>query len=349
MVQLGMDKIDARKLNQDAQQEKRRMVVELRKKGISNRETAAIVGISECHASTLWSKYKRSGLGALEKKKRGRKAGQCKVLTPSQEKEIIKIITDKTPEQLKFKFALWTRKAVQELIQRHYGFEVPLRTLTDYLKRWGFTCQKPAKQAYEQQPAAVQKWLDEEYPKIEKQARTEKAEIYWGDETGMENNDYQAKGFAPKGKTPVVRLNAKRSRINMISAISNRGTLRFMFHKQNMDSDLLIVFMKRLVRDNPKKVYLILDNLRVHHSKKVKAWIEENSDSIAVFYLPSYSPELNPDEYLNGDLKRHIRSGRPARNEKELETKARGYLMKIRRTRDHIRGYFRHKHVKYAC
>jgi len=307
-----MNTRDARSLTQDAQEELRRMVVKLRKKGMSNRETAAIVGISESHASTIWTRYKKGGQGALAKSKRGRRAGECKVLTTKQEQEIIRIITEKTPDQLKFKFALWTRKAVQELILQEYNIEIPLRTLTDYLKRWGFTCQKPAKQAYEQQPAAVRKWLDEVYPKIEQQARKEQAEIYWGDETGMENTDYQARGFAPKGSTPVVRLNAKKSRINMVSAISNRGTLRFMFYKQAMNSDCLITFMKRLIKDAPKKVYLILDNLRVHHSKAVKAWLEEHSDEIAVFYLPSYSPELNPDEYLNGDLKRHVRSGRPA-------------------------------------
>lgn len=344
-----MEKRDARRLTPEAQAELRQMVIKLRKKGVTCKETAEIVGICTTHVSTIWTSYKKGGKGAIAKKQRGRRMGTCTILTAEQEGELQKIIIDKTPDQLKFKFALWTRQALQELIKREYGIEIPLRTLTDYLKRWGFSCQKPAKRAYEQQPDVVQKWLDEEYPTITAQAKKENAEIYWGDETGIENTEYQARGFAPKGKTPVIRLNAKKSRINMISAISNRGTVRFMFYKDTMNQNRLITFMKRLTHDARRKVYLILDNLRVHHGKIVKAWIAENSDKIAVFYLPSYSPELNPDEYLNGDLKRHVHSGSPARNEKALESKARGYMMKIRRKKDHIKGFFKNRHVKYAA
>lgn len=344
-----MDKIDARTLSQDVQYEKRQMVIRLRKKGMSNREVAEIVGLSETYASTIWSKYKSEGQKAIAKGKRGRRTGEKKVLTKEQEQEVRKLLIDNTPDQLKFKFALWTRHAVQELIKRKYKIEMPLRTLSDYLKAWGFTCQKPAKRAYEQQPAHVQKWLDETYPEIEKKAKEDKGEIFWGDETGIENTAYQAKGFSPKGKTPVVKLNAKKSRVNMISAISSGGKLRFMFYDDTMNSDRLISFMKRLIHDADKKVYLILDNLRVHHSKKVKGWLQEHNEEIEVYYLPAYSPELNPDEYLNGDLKRHVHSGEPARDKKGLESKARGYMMKIRRKESHISNYFQNKHVRYAA
>lgn len=344
-----MEKQDARTLSQDAQYEKRQIVIKLRKKGMKNREVAEIVGLSESHTSVIWKKYQQAGKGAIAKKKRGRRMGECKVLTVEQEYELQKILIEKTPDQLKFKFALWTRQAVQELIKRQYNLDIPRRTLSDYLKKWGFTCQKPAKRAYEQQPTIVQKWLDEEYPAIEAKAKTENAEIFWGDETGIENTEYQARGFAPKGKTPVIKLNAKKSRINMISAISNQGTLRFMFYDETMISERLIAFMKRLIHDASRKVYLILDNLRTHHSKAVKAWLETNSDRIEVHYLPAYSPELNPDEYLNGDLKRHVHSGTPARDKKALESKARGYMMKIRRKKSHIESYFRNRYVTYAA
>jgi transposase len=344
-----MKREDARKLSQDAQYEKRKIIIKLRQKGMKNSEVAEIVGISAAHASVIWNKYKKAGKGAIAKKTRGRRIGDCKVLTIDQEREIQKIMIDKTPDQMKFKFALWTRQAVQELIKHQYGLEIPRRTLSDYLKAWGFTCQKPAKRAYEQQPKIVQKWLNEEYLEIEAKAKNENAEIFWGDETGIENTEYQARGFSPKGKTPVVRLNAKKSRINMVSAISTRGTIRFMFYQDTMNSDRLITFMKRLIHDANRKVYLILDNLRVHHSKLVAAWLEEHSDQIEVYFLPSYSPELNPDEYLNGDLKRHVHSGTPPRDKKALESKARGYMMKIRRKKSHIKSYFQNRYVKYAA
>jgi len=168
--------------------------------------------------------------------------------------------------------------------------------------------------AYEQSPAKVSKWLSEEYPVIKEQAKKEDAEIFWGDETGIRNDAQHERGYAPKGKTPVVRLNAKREKTNMISAINNQGKVRFHIYDSNMNADILIDFMKRLIKSAGRKVYLALDNLRVHHAKVVKAWLEENKHRIEVFYLPAYSPELNPDEYLNCDLKAGVHSGLPSRS-----------------------------------
>jgi len=344
-----MEKTDARRLNQDTQYEQRKQVIRLREKGMKNKEVAEIVGISRTYASTIYNRYRREGKGAIAKKKRGRREGEQKKLTPEQEKEIQRLIVDKTPDQLRFPFALWTRQAIAELIKRLYEIDIPLRTLTDYLKHWGFSCQKPAKRAYEQQPAAVQHWLDEEYPAVAKQAKQEEAEIYWGDETGIENTAYQDRGFSPIGKTPIIRLNAKKSRVNMISAISNQGQARFMFYKESMNADTLIEFMGRLTKDSDKKIYLILDNLKVHHGKVVQVWLEEHKNTIQVFYLPSYSPELNPDEYLNGNLKRTVHSGMPSRNETELEHKSRCFMMDIQSNPDHIKSYFKARYVTYAA
>jgi transposase len=256
---------------------------------------------------------------------------------------------DKTPDQFKLSFALWTRDAVRLVIKHLYGQDLPLRTITDYLKRWGFTPQRPTKRAYEQNPKLVTQWHESVYPGIQARARQEKAEIHWGDETGIQNDAYHARGFPPKGKTPVVRINATKSRINMISSITNRGKVRFMLYRETMTAKVLIRFMSRLVKGSERKVYLILDNLRVHHSKIVKAWLEENKEQIEVFYLPSYSPELNPDEYLNGDLKYCIRSGLPARTEKALIKKTRSFMRKLQNRPKHVSNYFRHPKIAYAA
>ena len=202
---------------------------------------------------------------------------------------------------MKLAFALWTREAVQLLIKKLYRLEMPIRTVGAYLQRWGFTAQKPVKRAYEQNHQVVRHWL--EYPRLVAQAKEEKAVIHWGDETGLQTDAYRTRGFAPKGKTPVVRLPAKKSSVNMISAITNQGLVRFMMYRDSMTSQLLIKFMSRLIKDTERKVYLILDNLRSHHSKKVNEWLENHQEEIRVYYLPAYAPELNPDEYLNGDLK----------------------------------------------
>ncbi len=344
-----MEKPDARKLSQDVQYALRKQIVRLRRQGRSNKEVAQIIGATERHTSKIWQKYLREGSFAIKLGQRGRRHGGSRKLTSEQELEVKKLLVDKTPDQLKLPFALWTRDAVRLAIKQRCGTDLPLRTITDYLKRWGFTPQKPTKRAYEQSPRQVQQWLDTTYPVIAAQAKKEKAEIHWGDETGIQSGDYTAKGFSPKGKTPVVRVTAKKNRINMISAITNQGKVRFMLYREKMASQVLIKFMSRLIKDAPRKNFLILDNLRVHHGKKVKEWLEVNKEKIEVFYLPSYSPELNPDEYLNGNLKNKIRSGIPARNEKDIVSKTRSFMKTLQKRPQHAKKYFKHPAVAYAA
>ena len=175
----------------------------------------------------------------------------------------------------------------------------------------------------------MQKWLDEEYPLIKE--KKEHAEIYWGDETGMRSDCQHGRGYAPKGKTPVIRLSAKRTSTNMISAITNQGKVRFQIYDGRMNASQLIEFLRRLIKDAQRKVILILDNLRVHHAKLVKAWLAKQAEKIDVFYLPAYSPELNPDEYLNCDLKSGVHSKRPARNKKQLKAKVLSHLRMLQK------------------
>lgn len=344
-----MNTFDARTLNQQTQYELRKQVVRLRKKGLDNKAISEIVGLCQSHVSTIWKKYERGGLDAIKPGQRGRRHGAQRELTAEQEAGIQKLLVDKTPDQLKLSFALWTREAVRLAIKQRYGRDLPLRTITDYLKRWGFTPQKPTKRAYEQNPKLVAHWHETVYPEIQARAKQEKAEIHWGDETGIQNDAYNAKGFAPKGKTPVVRINATKSRFNMISSITNQGKVRFMLYRETMTAQVLIRFMSRLIKDSDRKVFLVLDNLRVPHSKIVNAWLESNKDQVEVFYLPSYSPELNPDEYLNGDLKQSIRSGLPARTEKDLMKKTRSLMRKLQNRAKHVRNYFRHPKIAYAA
>jgi len=344
-----MEKTDARTLSPETQYELRKQYIRLRKRGMSNQLAAETVGISKTRASTIWQLYQKSGVDALKPKARGRKQGEHRNLTAEQEDAVKKLLIDKTPDQLKLQFALWTREAVRLAIKREFDLDLPLRTVTDYLKRWGFTPQKPTKRAYEQNDKAVQQWLDTVYPEISARAKQEKAEIHWGDETGVQSDAYNAKGFAPKGKTPVVRLNAKKSSINMISSITNQGKVRFMLYQETMTAQVFIKFLSRLIKDAKSKVFLILDNHRVHHSKLVKAWLANHTEQIGLFFLPSYSPELNPDEYLNGNLKQKIRSGLPARSKEDLIKKTRSFMKTLQRKSHHVQGYFRHLKVTYAA
>jgi transposase len=316
---------------------------------MTNKATAETVGISEQQASTIWHIFLCDGIKALKPKARGRRHGEKRKLTAEQEAAVQKLLVDKTPDQLKLPFALWTRDAVRLAICERFGIDMPLRTITDYLKRWGFTPQKPVKRAYEQDPKKVAHWLDAVYPTIASRAKQEKAEIHWGDETGIQNNVYNAKGFSPKGNAPIIRLNAKKTSINMISTVTNRGTLRFMLYQEKMSGKVLIKFMSRLIKDIDRKVFLILDNLRVHHGKKVSDWLDANNEKIEVFYLPSYSPELNPDEYLNSDLKCRVRSGLLSRSQNDLVKKTRSFMKTLQKRPKHVKKYFKHPKVSYAA
>jgi transposase len=298
-----MEKLDARKLPSEVQQHNRNLAIRLFQEGKKRKEIASIVGVHYGVVCRWIQAWQQGGKQAIKLKKRGRSSGERRILTEAQESALKKLLVEKNPKQLKLPFALWNRRAIQSVVYKMWRVRIAIRTIGDYLKRWGFTPQKPIKRAYEKSPKAVKEWLDDTYPEIKKRAYKENAEIYWGDETGVRNDCQHSRGYAPRGKTPVVEINAKRFSVNMISAISNQGLLRFMMYEETMTARVLLRFLKRLIKDAGRKVFLVLDNLRVHHAKLVKAWLEKHSNEIEVFYLPSYSPELNPDEYLNCDLK----------------------------------------------
>ena len=344
-----MEKKDARKLKPEVQHELRKQAIRLRKTGMKQKQIAEILGVYPTTVSKWCRAYKKEGAKAIKIKKRGRRTGACRTLNAEQEKQIQKTIVDKEPDQLKLPFALWTRIAVQQLIKQLYAIDMPIRTVGEYLKRWGYTPQKPLRRAYEQNPKAVKRWLDEQYPTIVERAKIEKAEIHWGDETGLCNDSQHGRSYAPRGKTPAIRMPAKKERINLISSITNQGKVRFMLYRNTMNSRTLIKFLKRLIKDVGHKVYLILDNLRVHHSKVVRDWLEKHEEQIELFFLPSYSPELNPDEYLNCDLKAGVHSGVPARSKNQLAKKAISHLRMIQKKPKRVKKYFKHPKIAYAA
>ncbi len=213
----------------------------------------------------------------------------------------------------------------------------------------GLHPQKPIKKAYEQRPEAVQAWLDKDYPEIEQRAKAEGAEIHWGDETAVVNTDVRGRSYAPIGKTPVTfAVGRIRQKLSMIATITNQGKMRWMIIDEAFNSDKLIEFLEALIKDAGRKVFLILDNLRVHHSKPVKKWTEEHQEKIELFYLPSYSPELNPEERLNADLKHAISTKVPARTKAKLKAAATEHMQALEKSPERIKKYFQDSRVKYA-
>ena len=209
------------------------------------------------------------------------------------------------------------------------------------------TCQRPTRKAYSQDDVKLKTFMNETYPAIAAKAKKENAEIYWGDETGINNQEYHVRGFAPKGQTPTVPSFSKIEKINMISAINNMGTCRFMCYEDNMTQQRFIEFMTRLIKDSTRKVLFIVDNLRVHHGKLVQAWLDEHKSQIEVFYTSPYSPEINPDEYLNHNLKQSVHSGKLPFNKKDLKAKTHSFMRTLQKHPDRVRKLFCHKNLRY--
>jgi transposase len=204
------------------------------------------------------------------------------------------------------------------------------------------------KKHYKQNEKAVREWLDVTYPDIERQAAEENAVIYWIDEVGIQNTSNYVKGYAPRGQTPTIPVARPHTRVNMISAITNSGKLRFHFYSGKMNQDLFKAFLIRLIKTTDKKVYAIADNLTAHHGLRLADWRAENTDKIKLFYLPSYAPELNPVEYLNNNLKFETAKKGYSKDENQIRSKAMSSIRSLQSKKSPIPAFFHHQHVAYA-
>ena len=345
-----MEKQDARSLPGEAQEDLRRRVVEAVQKGLSQTEAARVFGVARGTVRRWMGLVDRAGRRALKARRRGRPP--VSRLAPHQAATTVRHIISGCPEQLNLPFALWTREAVQELLSRKFNLRVSVWTVGRYLRAWGLTPQKPVRRAYEQNPAAVRKWLEEEYPSIRELARQFKAQIHWLDEMGLRSDHQAGRSYGRRGHTPVVWGTGQRFRCNMISSITNRGRLAFMIFRQRFTARVFINFLGRLLRLTRKtrrKVFLIVDGHPVHKSRSVRRWLAEHSEQIRIFCLPSYSPELNPDELLNQDVKTNALGRVRPVNVQEMMDHVRSYLRITQARPRLVKNYFRERHVQYAA
>ena len=337
---------DARSLPSVAQEDLRRKAVKAYMKEKTQEEVAELLGVSRRAVNGWVRRYRVGSWPGLKAHKRGRPRGSK--LEAWQCAMIAKIVIDRTPEQLKLPYYLWTREAVAELIERRCGIRYSLMQVGRFLKRWGFTPQKPVSRAYEQNPVEVTRWLAKEYPVIRRRAKREDAEIHWGDETGLRSDHATGRSYGRRGRTPVIPGTGQRFGYSMVSAITNRGTLRFMVFHERFSAKVYISFLKRLVKDVRRKVYLIVDRHPVHRSRKVKGWLIKNQRCLKIFFLPRYSPELNPDEMLNQDVKSNAVGRRRPHTKIEMIRNVRSYLHSRQRQPELVKKYFREEHVRYA-
>lgn len=339
-------KNDARSLSASAQEAIRIKAVKAVLTGKKQVEVAKIFNVTR-QALGKWVKaYRQKGIKGLKAKRQGRPKGGS--LLPWQSAQVAKTVIDRTPDQLKFPFYLWTREAVSLYIEKRFGKRLSVWTVGRYLKRWGFTPQKPLRRAIERDPIKVQNWLKQEYPAIRKLAHREKAQIYWGDEMGLRSDHSVGRSFSKRGLKPVIKRTGTRFKCNMISAITNQGQLNFMVFKEHFNAEVFLKFLKRFVKHSKTKVFLIVDGHRSHRAIKVQKWLKKNEKKICLFFLPGYSPDLNPDELLNQDVKSNAVGRNRADNLAQLMRNIRSFLFGRKRQPHVVKKYFLKETVRYA-
>jgi transposase len=342
-----MKTCDTRCLSPDAQEALRFRVVRAIRAGMKKAVAARTFGVSRTAIDRWLAIIALGNINSLRSKPRGRPKGTR--LAPHQAATTVRLITDRCPDQLKLPFALWTREAVQQLLAERFGLEVSVWTVGRYLARWNLTPQKPLRRAYERDPVAVQHWLDEEYPAIEKQARAQKAEIHWGDEMGLRSDHQTGRSYGRRGRTPVIPGTGRRFGCNMMSTITNRGELSFMVFKENFNGAVFIKFVKRLLRLRRRKLLLIVDRHAAHRSAEVKRWLARHAARVELFFLPGYSPDLNPDEFLNQDVKSNALGRQRPATRAEMISGVRSYLRSTQRQPEIVKSYFQAESVRYAA
>jgi transposase len=341
---------DTRSLPAAAQAALRNRAVRAVLDGLTQAEAARVFGVHHNAVNRWIKRYRAGGWAGLGERRRGRRPGEQAALSQHQQQELMALVRDSTPDQLGLPGFLWTREAVAELIGQRYGRWLARTTVGGYLRGWGFSPQKPQRRALEQNPAAVAHWLATEFPAIRAQARRDGAVVLWLDEMGVRSDAAAGRSWAPVGQTPVIKRTGKRFRVNMISAISNAGMLRFRLFTGSFTGAVFIDFLRRLLRDcGGRKVHLIVDGHPVHRAKLVSAWVGRHGDRIELHFLPGYSPELNPVEPLNHDVKANAAGRRRPRSASELRAELQGYLRWRQRHPEVLIRFFDYATTRYAA
>ena len=332
----------------DSQETKRKLAVDyLKKKKGTHKQAGELFGLTKSAVDKIWTRYKLKGSRGILSKKRGVRDG--KKINGKQAAEVRQLVKDKLPDQLKLPFGLWTREAVQQLIARRFDIDLSIWQVGRYLKDWGYTPQKPISKAFEQKPEKVKQWLEQEYPAIKRRAQKEKAVIYFGDETGMRSDHQAGKSYAPKGETPVIKKTGQRFSLNMISAISNKGHLQFMIIDGRFNSEIFQTFLQQMIKYSREKIYFVTDGHPAHKTKKLNEWLLDNKNRIEVFFLPPYSPELNPQEYVNQDVKTNVIGKKRPVNKAQMRNNVEEFMYKRKNDRRQLQKYFHVSHVRYAA
>jgi transposase len=340
---------DARQLSDEVLQALRLRALRGIELGLTEIQVADLLGVSHETVCRWRTTYADRGLDALPRPRSGRPLGSGRFLSEAQARHIRGRLDRCSPEELGIPAPLWTRRAVRDPIHTEFGIRLAVRTVGAYLKRWGYTLKAPRRRARKQDPEEVRVWLEETYPHLERQAASEGAAIYWCDETGVAADEHAARGYARQGQAAQIEVPQPHVRMNQIAAISNAGEARFMTYAGSMDAALFIVFLGRLLRSTTGKIYLIVDRLKAHEKAKTEGWVADHQDRLELVWLPRYAPELNPEEYLNQDLKGSVNAEGLPDHQGELRSRIQRFMRRLVHLPERVRNYFQHPCVQYAA
>jgi transposase len=340
---------DARQLSDEVLQALRLRAMRGIELGLTEAQLAEVLGVSRETVCRWWSAYADHGPEALPRQRSGRPLGSGRLLSDPQARHIQDLLDQNSPEDLGIAAALWSRSAVRDLIRREFHIELAVRTVGEYLKRWGYTAKLPCRHARDQDPEEVRRWLEETYPAIEGQAAEEGAEIFGCDETGVAADEHPAVGYSRRGQPAVMEVPPPHIRMNQVSAVSNEGEVRFMTYAKAMNAALFIVFLGRLLRSTSGKIFLILDRLKAHEKEEVEDWVAAHRDRLELFWLPRRAPERNADEYFNQEMKQCVNAEGLPDNKGEVRSRIQRFLRRLLHLPEHVRSYFEHPCVQYAA
>jgi transposase len=335
---------DGRKLDHQTLEVLRLRAVDQVRAGVHPEDVAQMLGL---HRKTVYgwvAKFREGGKGALKAKP---VPGRPRKLSGTHIARLYELIVGRDPRQLSFEFALWTREMVRELIRGEFGVALSVVSVGRLLRTMGLSPQRPLHRAYQQNPEAVTRWKNEQFPAIRAQAAAEGATVYFADEAGIRSDYHSGTTWAPVGQTPVVANTGARHSVNMLSAISAQGALRFTVHEGTVNSAVFIDFCQRLLHDTDEPVYLIVDGHPSHRAKTTTEFVESTNGRLKLFRLPGYSPELNPDEWVWKNVT-HDRIGKTGvTSQDDLKNKATDTLQRLQDLPHIIRAFFADPHLRY--
>jgi transposase len=317
--------------------------------GFTEADVADLLGVCRETVCQWWTAYCRGGVPALPQQRSGRPLGSGRLLSDEQARHIQELLDHQQPKDRGIAAPLWNRRAVAALIRQELGVTLALRTVGAYLRRWGYTPQRPARKARKQDPEEVRQWLDETYPELVVRAEKEGADIYWCDEMGVGIDTYPGRGYARPGQPPHKEVSGGHTRVNAVSAIDNRGRAQFLTFTGPLDGAVFVAFLGLLLRATRKKIFLVLDRLQAHISAEVQEWVAARADRLELILLPRYAPERNPVEYLNNNAKAEVNAAGLPTNQEQLHSNLDTFLNKLAGWPQRILDYFGHPDVQYAA